>query len=118
MTPGEKLHAIVSLDERLVIGLSSGTSFDGIDAALVRISGRGDDIRADLLSFVCVPFEPALRERIARASSSEAPELTRLNFDIGEAFAAAALTLAALTLAVAVRISNSWDGNKKPTGNR
>jgi anhydro-N-acetylmuramic acid kinase len=95
VTPGEKLLAIASLDERLVIGLSSGTSFDGTDAALVHISGRGDDIRADLLSFVCAPFEPALRERIARSGGSKAPELTRLNFDIGEAFAAAALTLVA-----------------------
>ncbi len=95
MTPGEKLHAIASLDERLVIGLSSGTSFDGIDAALVRINGRGDDIRAELLSFVCVAFEPALRERIARSRGNKAPELTRLNFDVGEAFAAAALTLVA-----------------------
>ncbi len=95
MTPGEKLHAIASLDERLVIGLSSGTSFDGIDAALVCISGRGGDIRAELLSFVCVPFEPSLRERIARSAGSKAPELTRLNFDVGEAFAAAALTLVA-----------------------
>ena len=97
MTPGEKLRAIASLDERLVIGLSSGTSFDGIDAALVRINGRGDDIRVELLSFVCAPFEPALRERIARSSAGNAPELTRLNFDVGEAFAAAALTLIAGT---------------------
>ena len=95
MTPGEKLHAIASLDERLVIGLSSGTSFDGIDAALVRINGRGDDTGAELLSFVCVPFEPSLRERIARSGDSKAPEITRLNFDVGEAFAAAALTLVA-----------------------
>ncbi|MCK4408585.1 MAG: anhydro-N-acetylmuramic acid kinase, partial [Candidatus Eisenbacteria sp.] len=95
MTPGEKLSAIASLDERFVIGLSSGTSFDGIDAALVRINGCGDDIHVELLSFVCVAFEPALRERIARSGGSKAPELTRLNFDVGEAFAAAALTLAA-----------------------
>lgn len=95
MTPGEKLQAIASLDERVVIGLSSGTSFDGIDAALVRINGHGDTIRAELLSFDCVAFEPTLRERIARSGGSKAPELTRLNFDIGEAFAAAALTLAA-----------------------
>ena len=94
MTPGERLHAIASLDERFVIGLSSGTSFDGIDAALVRITGRGEDIRVELLSFVCVAFEPALRERIARSGGSDAPELTRLNFDVGEAFAAAALDLA------------------------
>ncbi len=95
MTLGEKLHEIASLDERLVIGLSSGTSCDGIDAALVSIRGHGDDVRVELLSFVCVPFELSLRGRIARSPSSDAPELTRLNFDVGEAFAAAALELAA-----------------------
>ncbi len=95
MTFGERLHEIASLDERLVIGLSSGTSFDGIDAALVRIGGRGDVVRVELLSFLCAPFEPSLRARIARAASSDAPELTRLNFDVGEAFAAAALEVAA-----------------------
>jgi len=95
MTLGEKLHEIASLDERLVIGLSSGTSYDGIDAALVRILGHGSDIRVELLSFICVPFEASLRERIARAPSSDAPELTRLNFDIGEAFSDAAERVAA-----------------------
>ena len=93
MTPGEKLNEIASLDDRLVIGLSSGTSFDGIDVALVRITGRGDDICVELLSFACVPFESSLRERIARSGGSDAAELTRLNFDVGEAFAAAALEL-------------------------
>jgi anhydro-N-acetylmuramic acid kinase len=95
MTFGEKLHEIASRDERLVIGLSSGTSCDGIDAALVRIRGRGDDVAVELLSFICVPYEPSLRARAMRAPSSDAPELTRLNFDVGEAFAAAALELAA-----------------------
>jgi anhydro-N-acetylmuramic acid kinase len=94
MTLGEKLHEIASLDERLVIGLSSGTSCDGIDAALVSIRGHEDDVRVELLSFVCVPFEPSLRGRIASSPSSDAPELARLNFDVGEAFAAAALELA------------------------
>ncbi|MFH1689319.1 MAG: anhydro-N-acetylmuramic acid kinase [Candidatus Eisenbacteria bacterium] len=95
MTLGEKLHGIASRDERLVIGLSSGTSCDGIDAALVRIRGHGDDVRVELFSFICVPYDPSLRARAMRASSSDAPELTRLNFDVGEAFAAAALELAA-----------------------
>ncbi len=95
MTLGEKLQRIAFREERLVIGLSSGTSCDGIDAALVSIRGRGDEVAVELLSFKCVPYEPSLRARALRASSSDAPELTRLNFDIGEAFAAAALELVA-----------------------
>jgi anhydro-N-acetylmuramic acid kinase len=91
LTPGDRLNSISSLDERLVLGLSSGTSYDGIDAALVAIRGHGDDIEVELLAFECVLFAPALHERIARSAWAAAPELNRLNFDLGEAFAAAAL---------------------------
>ena len=93
MTLGERLHEIACRDERLVVGLSSGTSFDGIDAALVAIRGHGDRVSVELVSFACVPFERSLRDRIARAPSSDSPEITRLGFDVGEAFAAAALEL-------------------------
>jgi anhydro-N-acetylmuramic acid kinase len=88
-----KLDEIASLSERLVVGLSSGTSFDGIDAALVRVAGLGPDLRAELISFVCVPFDPSLRSRIAAAPAAWPCEIARLNFDIGEAFAEAALSL-------------------------
>ena len=95
MALGSTLNEIASRDTRLVIGLSSGTPCDGIDAALVEIRGHGDDVDTELLSFVCAPFEPSLRARAMRAATSDAAELTRLNFDIGEAFAVAALELVA-----------------------
>jgi len=76
----------------IVVGLMSGTSVDGIDAAVVDIP---DDVRRlRLLAFVSVPFAPPLRERIFRAfrpETSSVDELCRLNFDLGEAFADAAL---------------------------
>jgi anhydro-N-acetylmuramic acid kinase len=65
---------------------------DGSDATVVDIP---DDVRRlRVLAFVSVPFAPPLRERIFRAFRPEASsvdELCRLNFDLGEAFAAAAL---------------------------
>ena len=39
-----------------VIGLMSGTSLDGIDAALVAFEGGVEDLRWRLLSFVTVPY--------------------------------------------------------------
>jgi len=76
----------------IVVGLMSGTSVDSIDAAVVDVP---EDVRRlRLLAFVSVPFAPLLRERIFRAfrpETSSVDELCRLNFDLGEAFADAAL---------------------------
>jgi anhydro-N-acetylmuramic acid kinase len=79
-----------------VIGLMSGTSADGIDAALVEI-GTGARLPAvRLLRFEIVPFPGALRERILRAAdgSPGSAELCRLNAYLGELFAQAARLVA------------------------
>ncbi len=75
-----------------IIGLMSGTSCDGIDAALCEISGSGENLRASLLDFICVPFADELRERILRACDNkcDAQEIARLNVVLGEEFARAA----------------------------
>jgi anhydro-N-acetylmuramic acid kinase len=71
----------------------SGTSCDGIDAALVRIEGCGSSTRAEVVRFLCRRYPPGLRERAASAAGATAPEIARLNFDVGEAFADAALAV-------------------------
>jgi anhydro-N-acetylmuramic acid kinase len=71
-----------------IIGLMSGTSLDGIDAALVEVENE----RVHLRGFVCVPFEPDLRERIAQmCENGRVDEMARLNVELGEVFAQAAL---------------------------
>ncbi|GAB4472101.1 MAG: anhydro-N-acetylmuramic acid kinase [Elainellaceae cyanobacterium] len=47
-----------------IIGLISGTSVDGIDAALVETDGTGWEIRATLLNGLTVPYPAELRSRI------------------------------------------------------
>ncbi len=47
-----------------VIGLISGTSVDGIDAALVEISGTVHDLTIQLLAGETYPYPPNLREKI------------------------------------------------------
>jgi anhydro-N-acetylmuramic acid kinase len=91
----DRLSAIAAAEPRLIVGLSSGTSFDGIDAALVSVVGCGPGLEAELVHFACVPFDDALRSRIARSRGARGPELARLNFDLGTAFANAALTVVA-----------------------
>lgn len=81
--------------ERLVIGLMSGTSKDGIDAALVKLKGSGVDTDVELVKFSCVPYSAEIRERLDNLlPTCTVQEISDLNFLIGEAFADAALAAA------------------------
>lgn len=80
----------------LTIGLISGTSVDGIDAALVDISGSTHDLQIDLLAGKTFPYPTALREKILAVCGGAAlsmPELADLDDEIAEQFAQAALTI-------------------------
>src|SRR5579883_2893570 len=68
------------------LGLMSGTSADGVTAALVNIDSK----RAAVIAFRTYPYSASLRRRVLAAASLAAPDLSRLNFELGEAFAAAA----------------------------
>ena len=78
--------------ERLVIGLMSGTSADGVDAALVRISGTGVGLSASLVEFLSVPFAPEVRKRvleIAGGGRTDAAEICRFKTLLGILYAEA-----------------------------
>jgi anhydro-N-acetylmuramic acid kinase len=81
----------------LVIGLMSGTSADGVDAALVQIDGSACSTRIRLHAFQTYPFPGGMREAILAASDpriSTVDLLCRLNVALGEVFAEAALEVA------------------------
>ena len=68
----------------VLVGLMSGTSLDGISAAVVRFRESGGEIGLDLLAFVSRPYSAAQRERIAAALVGASPlEYARLDFEIG-----------------------------------
>jgi anhydro-N-acetylmuramic acid kinase len=79
-----------------VIGLMSGTSADGIDAALVEWPDDGAARPFRLMSHVETPFEPEFQARIHRLAAGRVPgaealrELAALDVALGERFAAAA----------------------------
>lgn len=78
----------------LVLGLMSGTSADGIDVALVHISGSPSSPRAHLENFAAFPYSPAVREAVLRLANGDATttrEISQLNFRLGELFGDAAL---------------------------
>jgi anhydro-N-acetylmuramic acid kinase len=78
----------------LVLGMMSGTSADGIDAALVRISGAPPSIRAKLEGHHHIAFPWRVRQailRLANGGATTTAEISQLNFLLGEEFAAAAI---------------------------
>ncbi len=78
---------------RLVIGLMSGTSADGVDAALCRIFGHGTDTRVEQRAFVSIPYSEQVRGEILRLAGGEpasAADFCRISFLLGELFAEAA----------------------------
>lgn len=73
---------------RYGIGLMSGTSCDGVDAALVRIKHTGPELALKLIAFKSFPYTSAMRLRLL-APKMDAHELCALNVELGELFAQA-----------------------------
>ena len=79
-----------------IIGLISGTSVDGVDAALVEVRGEGPDAQISLEAYKCYPYPDRMREALFNAfrpEQSRTDNLCALNFVLGELFAAAATDL-------------------------
>ncbi len=88
--PLAALLALRALPARRIVGLLSGTSADGADAALCEIAGCGEQTRARVLAYATTPFSKPLRERIFALAEADASELCELNVMLGEVFAEAA----------------------------
>ncbi len=81
-----------------VIGLISGTSVDGIDAALVDVVGSQTDLQVMLVAGQTFPYPAHLRSQILSVCSGSAlsmAELAKLDDAIAQEFASAALTIQA-----------------------
>ena len=79
-----------------VIGLISGTSVDGIDAALVDVVGSQTDLKVQLVAGETFPYPATLRSQILSVCSGEAlslAKLAELDDAIAQEFATAALTI-------------------------
>lgn len=77
---------------RLVVGLMSGTSADGVDAALTRITGYGLQTKVEQLGFFFQPFDDATRQRILAVCGGDAGgsrELCLLGTHLGKLYAEA-----------------------------
>ncbi len=88
-----ELMDILGRTERLAVGLMSGTSADGVDAVLVKITGSGLETKVQSLAFLTRPYESSVRERVLAAAESSVQEVAFLNVELGEIFAAAVLKI-------------------------
>jgi len=89
------------------VGLMSGTSADGVDAALVEIEGCGIDTDLRLVEFVTYPFPEDMRNRVFQlfspisgnqppaGSTCSVEDVCEMNFILGNIFAQAALDVIA-----------------------
>jgi len=77
-----------------VIGLMSGTSADGVDAALVEVVQTPRGLNWSLLGFVEMPFPMGVRSEILDlCEGGRVDAICRMNAALGEWFAEAALTV-------------------------
>lgn len=76
----------------LIVGLMSGTSLDGVAAAVVRFSDSDGRVKAELVGFTQRPYTREQHDRLARALVEGTPaEYCRLGFDLGDWLASAAV---------------------------
>ncbi len=74
-----------------IAGIMSGTSLDGIDVAIIDISGSGFKAKINVLTSHSVPYPRKIREALMAVSNTSAltGDISRLNFLLGELYAEA-----------------------------
>lgn len=87
----QHLAAIASKDRRVIIGLMSGTSLDGLDVALCAFTGAGTHTRTEVLQFETVSYDEHFKSEIRRVFAKKEIDfqhLVLLNVLVAERHAA------------------------------
>ena len=87
-----EFYELLKKKEKYIIGLMSGTSVDGIDTAVVEITGHGLETAVNLIAFETFPFPPDVPPRIlalCQPDTSRVDDICEMNFYIGHLFAEA-----------------------------
>ncbi len=74
-----------------VAGIMSGTSLDGVDVAIIDITGSGYKAKINVLTSHSVPYPRKVREALLGISNAntQTADISRLNFLLGELYAEA-----------------------------
>lgn len=73
-----------------VVGLMSGTSLDGVDAALVKIDEENNDIKVNLVEYLSQPYSDDIKEDLTRLvvpETAHVESISSMNMYLGEVYA-------------------------------
>lgn len=73
-----KLYSVAGKNERLIIGLMSGTSMDGLDIALCRCKNHGSEAQVELLNFITMPYQDDFRADVKSIFSRRDADLQKV----------------------------------------
>ncbi|MDO1447305.1 anhydro-N-acetylmuramic acid kinase [Rhodocytophaga aerolata] len=73
-----RLYEIAQKQQRLIIGLMSGTSLDGLDVALCRFTGSGLFTELQVVEFETVPYTEDIKNEIRPVFSTKIGDIQRL----------------------------------------
>ncbi len=93
----KNLVEIIKKPSRRVVGVVSGTSMEGVNAAMVSASGEGSSSKIEVEETHFLPYAEDMRERLLELTNPETATvdaICHLNFVIGEILAEAVLALA------------------------
>jgi len=86
----KKLNRIAQKKGRTIIGLMSGTSLDGLDIALCKITGSGEGTEVELKAFTAMEYPYNLRDElqgVAFIKQNDLQHITLLHTMLGRYFA-------------------------------
>jgi anhydro-N-acetylmuramic acid kinase len=92
MKPASSLQRLASKDSFLCAGLMSGTSMDGVDAALVRMKADRDRPDIELIAFKTTPYPDELKDLLmdlAMGQACTAEDIGKIGTSVAIAFASA-----------------------------